>query len=148
MSKVTNLAPLRYRTLLSKSFTRLREAVLVPTLSGYLMFWPEIVMRVGWGRTFQGGRCKQLLRKQSPSISRGECSRIGWGGRCLCLLHAAWRGQLDQRQCLGTSVQAHWRKRCSSLGPAVGGGGARGAQDTGQSQGLGQRAQGGPLVAV
>ena len=46
MSKVTNFAPSRERILLRRRLRRFRDAVLVPTSPGYLIFWPAMVMQV------------------------------------------------------------------------------------------------------
>ena len=80
MSKVANLAPLRDRKLMINSFTRSREAVLVPTSPGYLMFWPAIVMRVRLGSDLSGRKVQTTFEKAISFLrSRGMFSyRMGW----------------------------------------------------------------------
>ena len=61
MSKVINLDPLRERMLLSRSFGISRDAVLVPTTPGHLIFWPAMVMRVRLGSDFSGKKCAKNI---------------------------------------------------------------------------------------
>ena len=80
MSKVTNVAPLRNRTLLSRSFTRPREAVLFPTSPGYLMFWPAIVMRVQFGSDLSGRKVQTTFDKAISFLRSREMFSycMGW----------------------------------------------------------------------
>ena len=71
MSKVTNLAPLRERTLLMSRLMRSREAVLVPTLPGYVMFGPAMVMQVRLGSDLSGQKFHTTLEKAMP-LRRSE----------------------------------------------------------------------------
>ena len=74
MSKVKNLAPLRERTLLRRSLMRLREAVLVPTSPGYVMFWPAMMMRVWLGSNFLGRNVQTTLENAIPLQQSGGMS--------------------------------------------------------------------------
>ena len=108
MSKVTNLAPGRDKTLLSKSLTRSREAVLVPTSPGYLMFWPAIVMRVRLGLALSGRKVQTTLEKAISFLrSRGMFSYWMW-----------WKVFVPSTRCLEVSdglVPMPWHSRPSSL---------------------------------
>ena len=66
MLKVTNLDPLWERTLLSRRFIRSRDAVLVPTSPGHLMFWPAMVMQVWLGSDFSGQNVQTSFEKSIP----------------------------------------------------------------------------------
>ena len=61
MLKVKNLAPLRESTLLTSSLMRSRDAVLVLTSPGYVMFWPVMVMRVRLGSDLSGQKVHTTL---------------------------------------------------------------------------------------
>ena len=94
MSKVTNLAPWRDRTLLSKSLTKSREAVLVPTLPGYLMFWPAIVMRVRLGSALSG-------RKVQTTFEKAISFQRSMG---MFLYRMVWKGFVPSTRCLEGSA--------------------------------------------
>ena len=74
MSKVTNLATLRERTLLMSSLMRYREAVLVTMSPGYVMFWPAMVMRVRLGSDLLGRKVHTTLENAIPLWRLGVMS--------------------------------------------------------------------------
>ena len=108
MSKVTNFAPLREWTLLSRSFRRSRGAVLVPTSPGYLMFWPAMVMQVRLGSDFSGRNVKTTFEKAIPF-----CRSKG-----VSLQQIAWKVMVTFTRYLAglyRSTPMPWNRRPSSL---------------------------------
>ena len=108
MSKVTNVAPWRDRTLLSKILTRSREAVLVTTSPGYLIFWPTIVMWVRLGLALSGRKVQTTFEKAISFLrSRGMFS-----------YQMGWKVSVPSTRCLEGSdglVPMPWHSRPSSL---------------------------------
>ena len=73
--KSENFAPLWERTLLRRSFRISKDAVLVPTPPGYLMFWHAMVMQVLLRSDFSGQNAQTTFEKAIPFChSRGVSS--------------------------------------------------------------------------
>ena len=78
MSEVKNWVPLRERTLLMSSLMRSREAVLIPTLPGYVMFVSEVGVRfVGAKSAHDFRECDALAAVGKDVIVEDDVECVG-----------------------------------------------------------------------
>ena len=60
--------------MLRRSLIRSRDSVLLPTLSGYLVFWSAMVMRLQLGSDFFGRNVQTTLEKEIDLRQSGGMS--------------------------------------------------------------------------